>query len=194
MCARWPVLPAELKLLIGRLDPGSFTAFVEGLLSAERARLQIPPENLVMSDALTENDEGLDAFLAAVPPTAPDGSPSMLPTGDSGLQLKATKKKAPSDFDLPKELRRPGAKRVLADGGTYVLVCLHDLNPAQRKALEDALAEEAAKVLEEAGSTAAPLTKVWDAQTLAGLCQVHPRATTVHAASLNSSRRVGRPW
>ena len=144
------VLPAEIKQLIARLDPGSFTAFVEGLLSAESARLGMPPGSLVMSDALTENDGGLDARLDEIPEFAPDGTRSALPVGSlDGFQLKATKNKQPSAFQLSKELRKPGPQRVLNSGGTYVLVSSQDLNPAQRHVLEDALLTEATAVVND---------------------------------------------
>jgi len=92
----------------------------------------------------------------------------------SALQLKATRKKQPSAFELPLELRKPGPKRLLVSGGTYVLVSSQDLNPAQREALATALASEAANVLAEGGVDGAAHTRVWDAQALAGMCQMHP--------------------
>jgi hypothetical protein len=169
------MLPADIKELIARLDPGSFTAFVEGLLAAEAGRLQMPPTSFVMSDALTENDEGLDARLTDVPGAPPDGPASAIPAGAVGLQLKASRRKQPSAFGLPVELRKEGPKRLLTENGAYVLVSSQDLNPAQRQALEVALAEEAAKVLQEAAITGvAARTSVWDALTLAGMCQIHP--------------------
>jgi hypothetical protein len=169
------MLPAEIKQLIARLDPGSFTAFVEGLLSAEAARLGMPPGSLVMSDALTENDEGLDARLPNIPGLAPDGKKSVLPAGPlAGFQLKATRKKQPSAFELSDELDKPGPRQVLSSGGTYVLVSSQDLNPAQRQALETALLKEAAAVLNKAGVRTTPSTAVWDAQTLADLSQINP--------------------
>ena len=54
------MLPANTKELIGRLDPGSFTAFVGGLLSSEAATIGIPAVMVVGSDAITDNDAGLE--------------------------------------------------------------------------------------------------------------------------------------
>ena len=161
------------KALIARLDPGSFTTFVGSLLMAEAGRIGMPPTALVMSDAITEADEGLDAVLDDVPPTVLIPT-SAFPEGLVGLQLKATKKKAPSTFKLGKELRKKGPKRIISTGGTYILVSPQDLNPAQNSALKEALASEAKKVVEEASLTHEPKTRLWDAQTLAGLCAVHP--------------------
>jgi hypothetical protein len=171
------VLPAVIKELIGRLDPGSCTAFVEGLVTAEAARLGMPSANMVMSDALTENDGGLDALLRDVPVEAPQPPGSTFPAGEVGLQVKSTRRKQPSAFGLATELRKAGPKRILLTGGAYVLVSSQDLNPAQRQALEDAVREEALEVLRENGrADMAPRTSVWDAQTLAGLAAIHPGA------------------
>jgi hypothetical protein len=168
------MLPAHIKPLIARLDAGSFTAFVEGLINAEAGRLGMPATSVVMSDALTDNDAGLDARLEAVP-AATDGLASAIPTGAVGLQLKATKRKTPSAFDLPTELRKEGPRTLLAGGGTYVLVSSQDLNPAQRTTLEQALADEATAVANEFGlGDVSGRTVVWDAQTLAGITNIHP--------------------
>src|SRR5262249_19260903 len=89
--------------------------------------------------------------------------------------LKATKSKGPAAFDLAVELRKEGPKLLLQEGGSYVLVSSQDLNPAQRARLEQAVAAEAAAVFAELGVVDySPKTEVWDAQTLAGLCQLHP--------------------
>jgi hypothetical protein len=162
------VLIPELKTLIPRLDPGSFTSFVEGLLLAERARLGLPFNALVLSDAITEADEGLDARLEGVPEEAPDGTPAQLPAGNLGLQLKTVGRKQPSALALDTELARPGPRRTLESGGTYIVVWSQDLNDAQRRAVEGGLRGKAAAIVEGAQ------TQVWDATALAALSQVHP--------------------
>ena len=163
-----------MKALIARLDPGSFTTFISGLLLAEGYRVGLNANALVVSDALTENDEGLDALAAAVPDHAGAEPPSPLPTGLVGFQLKTTSEKRPGALRLPRELRQPGPKRVLVEGGTYVLVWSQDLNPAQRERAGAVLRAEAAKVLDEEGVQRVPHVALWDAQTLAGLCAIHP--------------------
>jgi hypothetical protein len=168
------LLPAEIKQLVARLDPGSFTSFVAALVAAEAARLGMPPGSVVMSDALTENDEGLDGLLRDVPEAASLDPSSPLPPGLVGLQLKTISRKQPSALGIADELRRPGPRRVLGSGGTYILVWSQDLNPAQRQATEAALHEEAVKVLQEDGIGNAPKTAVWDAQAVAGICSIHP--------------------
>jgi hypothetical protein len=164
------VLPADIKALIARLDSGSFTTFVEALVVAEAMRLEMSPDRIVISDALTDNDEGLDGELTDVPPGPPSGPLSAIPAGLVGLQFKATKRKTPSAFGLDEELAKPGPLKVLAAGGTYVLVSSQDLNPLQRGKL---LAE-----LQEKANDAHPdsAVAIWDAGTLAGLCQIHPAA------------------
>ena len=91
-----------------------------------------------------------------------------------GLQLKTIRRKQPSALELPAEVRKPGPKRLLLEGGTYVLVWSQDLNPLQREAVEVALTTTVAELLKEEGSDLMPLTAVWDAQTIAALCGIHP--------------------
>jgi hypothetical protein len=57
------VFAYDIKPLIARLDPGTFTAFVAGLLTAEVASLRVSPDRLAISSAITTNDEGLDAWV-----------------------------------------------------------------------------------------------------------------------------------
>jgi hypothetical protein len=161
-------LLGDLKPLIARLDPGSFTLFVEGLLQAERERLKLPLNAVVLSGALSEADGGLDGRVDGVPDKAPDGSPAQLPDGTLGLQLKTNKRKQPSVLKLDQELARPGPTRILREGGTYILVWSQDLNDAQRSDTESALQRSAAPVAER------PKTEVWDAGSLAALARMHP--------------------
>ena len=171
------MLPANTKELIGRLDPGSFTAFVGGLLSAEAAVIGIPADMVVLSDAITDNDAGLDCLINNSTSTE-ESSRSAIPPGIGGFQFKATKKKSPSAFKLKSEVRKPGPLRVLRGSGTYILVSLLDLNPDQRRAVEAELASQANQALAEAGNPAEAKTKVWDAQTLAQLVERHPTVAT----------------
>jgi hypothetical protein len=168
------VLIADIASSIARLDPGSFTAFAEALLAAEVGRLGIDPWRFTMSNALTENDAGLDARLVDVP--ALDIDPKQqLPPGLIGLQLKSTRLKRPGDFRLPVELRKAGPTQLLLDDGTYVLVSSQELNPDQRAAIEQALVAEALRVLGEHGvRDRQPRTLVWDATTLSMMSRLHP--------------------
>ncbi len=122
------MLDAEVKRLVERLDPGTFTSFVGSLLRSEGQRIGLRLDNIILSDALTENDEGLDALLRSVPPDARGLSP--IPAGNVGLQLKAVKRKQPSALKLRDELDKKGPKTILEAGGTYILVWSQDLNPA----------------------------------------------------------------
>lgn len=72
------VLPAFVKQLVERLDPGSFTAFVEALVLAEASRLNMAPTDAIVSDAIFEGDEGLDilSFLHAFAPLTDRKPPS----------------------------------------------------------------------------------------------------------------------
>ena len=119
----------DLPLRIGRLDAGALTAFVDALLRAEFARLALPAAALVMSTELNVADDGLDAVLHGVPPGGP------LPAGMSGWQLKAYKRTAPSALKLEEELAKPAPRRLLADGGTYVLLWPRELDKRQHDAV-----------------------------------------------------------
>lgn len=168
-------MPIGAKEIITRLDPGALTDLVTRLLSAELGRLGAAAGTLIMSGDLTEADGGLDGLIRHSPSVAGDGSASLLPSaGQLGIQSKATKQKAPSAFDLKKELEKPGPTRVLTEGGSYLLVSGQDLNPAQRVALENELQNRAdARALELAIGTPVA-TYVWDAQSLSDLCDRHP--------------------
>ena len=176
------MLPAEIKTAIARLDPGSFTAFVEGLLLAERARLVLPPNAVVLSDAITEADEGLDGRVDGVPENAPDGSGSNLPAGLVGLQLKTTRRKQPSALGLSAELKKPGPTRILENQGTYVLVWSQDLNEPQRRATENALQAVADEIVRDAK------VEVWDATALAALAQTYLPSQRILAWRTSSPR------
>ena len=168
------MLPIDIKAIITRLDPGDFTSLLGMLLSAERIRLGMPAISLVLSDAITVGDGGLDAVMTGVPADGP--SPVNLRPGLVGFQAKATKKSGPSAFGLDAELKQPGPVRVLREGGTYVLACCQDLNPRQRTELEKAVLAAARKVARNRRIKSGYLTGVWDAQTLVGLCQQHAGA------------------
>jgi hypothetical protein len=168
------MLPAHLKPLIARLDPGSLTSFVGGLLSAEVARLGMPISSLAISDQISDADEGLDAILTGVPERDPQASGGVtIPEGEVGFQLKAIRSgKSPSVLKIQKELSKPGPRRILQSGGTYVLVWSQDLNPAQQTAVLDELRSQASEI------TADPKVEIWDAQVLATLGAAHPGVAT----------------
>jgi len=182
------VIPAEIKKLIGRLDPGSFTALMGALVTAEATTLGIAPDRIVMSDALTENDEGLDGILYDVPNSSGLSPSSALPSGLVGLQFKTTRRKQPTALKLSEELRKTGPRRVLISGGTYVLAWSQDLNYPQREAAAQALRAEAETVLAEAGLDEEPKTAVWDAQTLSSLSVMTPLSSPA-SGSRTSARR-----
>jgi len=73
-----------------------------------------------------------------------------------------------SALRLSKELEKPGPKRILKDGGTYVLVWQADLNDRQRLAAEAALDAEAKKIVD------APRWRIWDASAILRLAERHP--------------------
>jgi hypothetical protein len=154
----------DMQLLIARLDPRTFTAFVERLLVLEGHDVGLEPRNIINSAAIDTPDQGLDVLVRDVPGI--DRRPVFLPEGESGFQLKAKKTATPTGLQVAEELRKPGPVRVLLAGGTYILVCSQPLNPAQRTALETAVLAEAAQVLAERGHDGIPSTQVWDAGTL----------------------------
>ncbi|MCB1245792.1 MAG: ATP-binding protein, partial [Acidimicrobiia bacterium] len=169
------MLAASVKQLVERLDPGSFTEFIEALVMAEAARLGVAPTDVVVSDAIFEGDEGLDAYLRNVPASEAGEPKSPIPTGEVGLQLKAGRGKSPSSFGLADELTKPGPMRVLSGGGTYILVTSQDLNYPQRLNLEEELKSQAVSALAAGGhSDIEPATAVWDGTVIAALCQIHP--------------------
>lgn len=167
------MLPAHLKPIIARLDPGSLTSFVGGLLSAEVSRLNMPISSLTISDQLTDADEGLDALLTGVPPPGSHPGAVVLPQGDVGFQLKAIRRgKTPSVLGLDEELSKKGPQRILQSGGTYILVWSQDLNPPQKQAVLDELRAKAGEIAKDRA------VEVWDAQVLSTLGAAHPAVAT----------------
>jgi hypothetical protein len=156
------VAPAsDLPVRIGRLDAGALTAFVDALLRAEAARLALPATALVMSTNLNVADAGLDAVLHGVPPGGP------LPAGTSGWQLKATKRITPSALKLKEDLAKRGPRRLLADGGTYVLLCSQELNKRQHDTVMGAL-------YDAAPGTPPERLMLFDVTAITALAERHP--------------------
>jgi hypothetical protein len=157
------MLPVWFKSIVTRLDAGSLTTLMRGLLQAEADRLGLPPNAVVVSDALTEADGGLDARMHDVPAES-----QYIPIGLVGFQFKARKTKTVGNLDLDQELAKPGPTRILKDEGTYVLVWQADLNDKQRSAAESTLQEKAKKVVED------PNVDIWDATAIVALAERHP--------------------
>jgi len=77
-------LPVDFKAIVTRLDPGTLTALMARLLQAEAERIGMPAEAVVVSDALTDADGGLDARVDDTPAES-----ERIPPGLSGFQFKA---------------------------------------------------------------------------------------------------------
>src|SRR4051794_2238564 len=110
------MLPVGFKAIVTRLDAGTFTSLLRGLLQAEADKLGMPANALVLSEALTEGDGGLDARMDDVPAAS-----QTIPAGLVGFQFKAYKSKSIGAKEFEGELTKAGPTRVLSEGGTYVL-------------------------------------------------------------------------
>ncbi|UUY05510.1 hypothetical protein LRS13_08330 [Svornostia abyssi] len=157
------MLSLSFRRNVTRLDAGTLTTLMSALLTAEAARLNMPPNAVVVSQALNDADGGLDARIDEVP-VAPD---NLLPSGLVGFQFKARKSKTFSNEELRAELAKPGPTRILQQRGTYVLVVQADLNDQQRSLIEQRLAEEASLI------AADPQCLVWDATAIEAFAQHH---------------------
>jgi hypothetical protein len=156
------VLPVGFKAIVTRLDAGTLTELMRGLLQAEADRLGLPANAVVVSEALTEGDGGLDGRIDAVPEESQN-----IPEGLVGFQFKAYKAKTISPAELEEELVKPGPTRIVKDGGTYVLVWQADLNDKQRKKVETELLAEASKLSDD------PRVEIWDASAIVALSEKH---------------------
>lgn len=170
---------------VGRLDPGSLTAFAGALLQAEAERLGLPADAVVFSQELTVADGGLDVVIRGVHPGG------LLPAGTSGWQLRTTKGTAPSALDLPGEMKKPGVAELLGSGGTYVLLWPRELNDQQ--------SQRTLKTLREAAPTGTDPERLvlFDAAALAALAIRHPAVIdafglSVFGPSLRTLDEVGR--
>jgi hypothetical protein len=161
------MLPVGFKSIVTRLDAGTLTALMRGLLQAESDALGMPANALVVSEALNEGDGGLDARIDEVP-----DSSQTIRAGLVGFQFKAYKTKTISATEIEKELAKAGPTRVLKAGGNYVLVWEADLNDRQRTNAEKTLRDEANKIVADAG------VQIWDASTIVALAEKHPAVVT----------------
>jgi hypothetical protein len=157
------VLPAGYKAIVTRLDAATFTSLLRGLLQAEAESLGLPANTVVVSDALTEGDGGLDARVENVPEHS-----QTLPVGLVGFQFKAYKKKTIGSTEFETEIAKAGPTRILKARGTYVLAWQADLNDRQRNLAEATMHDEAAKIVDD------PRCKIWDASTVVALSEKYP--------------------
>lgn len=157
------MLPTLFQRTIEDLDEVQLTELVGGLLRAEANAVGLPASSFVYSAQVKASDEGLDALVKDVPA----GASLFLPQGETGFQFKAVRGTI-SSLKLGDELEKPGPRRVLQNGGSYILVWGRDLNPKSLREAEEALAEEAAAVSSE------PTVAVWPAATVARFCLRFP--------------------
>ena len=198
-------MAAGIKALITRLDAGTFAVLMGKLVVAEAKRLGVAVQDIIVSEALTEPDKGLDARVrnVAIPPGG--GRRTFLWEGSNGFQFKTTNVKNAGSLGLKAELARPGPSALLRDGGIYVLCWNKDLNPGQREDVEATLRDAAREELRSHGLASEPFTAVFDAESIAQMIDAFPETAVelgipdfAQALSLDELRvrlRVGeRPF
>ena len=137
------VFSMRLKSL-GDLAPDRATDFFRELLWIEATRVRIGRNLVQFSGNINAPDGGIDAVIRNAAPLSDD----VIPTGLSGYQVKCS---SLSSEDCKKELHqnrklgdplKPEVKRLLDDGGTYVLVLFSDEVYPTKSQIEQAIRED----------------------------------------------------
>lgn len=133
---------------LGDLAPDRATDFFRELLWNEATRVRIGRNLVQFSGNINAPDGGIDAVIRNATPSSDD----VIPAGLSGYQVKCS---SPSPEDCKKELHqnrrlgdplKPEVKRLLDDGGTYVLVLFSDEVYPTKSQIEQAIREDLTRV------------------------------------------------
>jgi hypothetical protein len=157
------VLPDLFQRTIAGLDELQLAELVGGLLRAEVNALGLLLENFIFSTEVKVGDEGLDAEIRGVAA----GTSSFLPEGDTGFQFKSVRGSI-ADLKLKGELNKPGPRRILEGGGTYLLAWNKELNPKQERETREELEKHASAIVDN------PKLAIWGAAGIARLCARYP--------------------
>jgi len=122
---------------------------VRRLLWAEAGRVDIGRNLINVPQCINVRDGGIDAFIKDANPT----SDEVIPKGTSGFQIKSSdlrpgdcKKELHISKNLNKPLK-PRIKRVLDDGGTYILILFADItSPEATGPREQAIRDELSRL------------------------------------------------
>lgn len=125
------------------LGPDRAVEFFRRLLWAESARVGIGRNLIDVPDCINVGDGGIDAFIKDADPSTDE----LVPAGTTGFQIKssdlkpsACKKELHEDGDLDKPIKSE-IKRILDQGGTYVLALFADITTRQKTDREEAIGE-----------------------------------------------------
>lgn len=122
--------------------------FFRRLLWAEASRVVIGKNLIDVPQCINVGDGGIDAFIKNAQPSTDE----VIPRGTSGYQIKSSDL---SPSDCRKELHeneeytrpiKPEIKRILDEGGTYILVLFADIVGRKRNSREQAIKEELARL------------------------------------------------
>ena len=128
------------------LGPDRAVEFFRRFLWVEAARVGIGRNLIDVPDCINVGDGGIDAFIKDAQPSTDE----IIPNGTTGFQIKS-KDLGPGPTPYQKELHqggnlsksiKPEIKRILDQGGTYVLVLLADITTQQKTKREEAIREE----------------------------------------------------
>ena len=120
---------------ITRLAPARMVEFLRRLLWAEGSRVGIGQHLISVPNCINVPDGGIDAVIYDAAPS----SDEVIPRGTTGFQVKAsnlTATECRQELHVAKDTDRdlkPEVKRLLDDGGTYVLVLSADVIETDRQ-------------------------------------------------------------
>jgi len=152
------------------LDSGRAVAFFRRLLWGEATKVGIGKNLINVPDCINVGDGGIDALIRDAHPL----SEEVIPAGTTGFQIKSSdlqpmecKKELHEKGQLGQPLK-PEVKRLLDNGGTYVLVLCADLAVPQTSDRENALKAE---LVSQDYSN--PKVRLYTANQLVGFSEPH---------------------
>ena len=153
------------------LGQGRAVQFFRRLLWAEAAEVGIGRNLIDVPDCINVADGGIDAVIRGASPTRDD----IIPPRTSGFQIKSSdltpqdcKRELHQREDLGQPIK-PEVKRILDDGGHYILVLFADITSQKKTNREKAIIEE----LENLGYPN-PRVRVYTGNQLAGFAERFP--------------------
>lgn len=153
------------------LDQNLSVDFFRRLLWAEASRVGIGRNIIDVPQCINVGDGGIDAYIKNAKPS----SEELIPSGTIGFQIKSMdlipsgcRKELHKEEDLSKPIK-PEIKRIMDEGGSYILVLFAEVTTQKKRRREEAINEEMRRL----GYTEAEV-RVYSANQLACFAEQFP--------------------
>lgn len=130
------------------LDQDLSVEFFRRLLWAEASRVGIGRILIDVPQCINVGDGGIDAYIKNAKPS----SEELIPLGTTGFQIKSRdlnpsgcRKELHKKEDLSKPIK-PEIKRIMDEGGSYILVLLDEITTQKKRSREEAIKDELKKI------------------------------------------------